>query len=124
MVYVIKNSLSALIELTKSITFDKVILMTYSNTLTSKGQVTIPVSIRRALGLQAGESVTFKLSTNNKVFIEKNDWQQVFDDIHTEVASHLKSRNIKPLSDEELDDLINSEAIRGATENYAQKSRY
>lgn len=110
--------------LTGGITIDKVILMTYSNTLTSKGQVTIPVSIRRALGLEAGESVIFKLSSNNKVIIEKNDWKQVFDDIHTEVAAHLKKNNIKPLSDEELDDLINSEAIRGATENYAKKSRY
>ncbi len=33
--------------------------MTAANRLTSKGQVTIPVSIRRKLGIQAGDALDF-----------------------------------------------------------------
>jgi AbrB family looped-hinge helix DNA binding protein len=35
--------------------------MEYVSSLTSKGQVTIPASIRKALGLKPGEKVTFRL---------------------------------------------------------------
>jgi len=35
--------------------------MEYVSSLTSKGQVTIPVSIRKALGLKRGDKVSFRL---------------------------------------------------------------
>ncbi len=100
------------------ITFDKVIPMTHNSTMTSKGQVTIPVVIRRNLGLKAGESVRFKLARNNQVIIEKNDWKRGLAELHKEVAAHLKKHNIKPLTDEELDDVINEAAEQAATERY------
>lgn len=43
--------------------------MNYSTTLTQKGQVTIPVQIRRSLNLQSGQKVTF-FTKNNNVFIK------------------------------------------------------
>ena len=48
--------------------------MSYSTTLTSKGQVTIPVEIRRKLGLKPGERVLFNIGKNSQVVIEKSDW--------------------------------------------------
>jgi antitoxin PrlF len=97
--------------------------MTYTTTLTTKGQVTIPVAIRRNLGLKAGESVRFKLDDNNRVMVEKNDWKQGLDELHKEVAAHLKKHTIKPLSDEELDDAVNQAAEQAATERYQRSLR-
>ena len=95
-----------------------VIPMTDSTTVTSKGQVTIPVSFRRLLGLKAGETVRFKLVKNNQVMIEKNDWKRGLEELHQEVSSHLKKYKIKPLSDEELDEAINTAAEQAALERY------
>lgn len=92
--------------------------MTRNTTMTSKGQVTVPADIRRKLGLKPGESVRFKIVQNNQVVIEKNDWRQRLDELHKETAKHLKKHNIKPLSDEELDDAINATAEQAAAERY------
>lgn len=95
--------------------------MTYSTKMTSKGQVTIPVAIRRNLGLKAGESVQFKYQKRgNQVIIEKNDWKQDLSKLQTEVAAHLKKNHIAPLNDEELDEAINQSAEQGAAEHYKQ----
>jgi len=86
--------------------------------MTSKGQVTIPATIRHSLGLKAGESVRFKVENNSQVVIEKNDWKRGLDELHKEVATHLNKYNIKPLTDEELDDAINEAAQQAAIERY------
>ena len=86
--------------------------------VTSKGQITIPVSFRRILGLKAGETVRFKLAKNNQVVIEKNDWKQQLDKLHQKVATHLKNHHIKSLNDEELDAAINASAAESAKDRY------
>jgi AbrB family looped-hinge helix DNA binding protein len=92
--------------------------MTYSTTITSKGQITIPAAIRRNLGLKAGESVRFKLGDDNQVLIEKNDWKRGLNELNTVVAAHLKKHHIKPLTDKELDRAINESAEQAAAERY------
>lgn len=92
--------------------------MMYTTTVTSKGQVTIPATIRRNLGLKAGESVRFRVENNNQVVVEKNDWKLGLNELHKEVANHLKKHNIKPLTDKELDDAINEAAEQAAIERY------
>jgi AbrB family looped-hinge helix DNA binding protein len=84
--------------------------------MTSKGQVTIPANIRRNLGLKAGESVRFRFVDNNLVVIEKNDWKHELNELHKEVAAHLKKNNIKPLNATELDAAINIAAEQSAME--------
>ena len=39
-------------------------------TVTSKGQVTVPVSVRRHLGLEAGSSVTFVVEEDGTVHLD------------------------------------------------------
>lgn len=90
--------------------------MTYSSKLTSKGQVTVPVKIRRRLGLKPGEPVRFRLTTANQVIIEKNTWKDDLAKLHNEVADQLKKRGIKPLNDEELDQVINRSAVETVTQ--------
>lgn len=92
--------------------------MTYSTTLTSKGQITIPVEIRRSLGLKTGESVRFKLGRDNEAILQKNDWKQGFDELHKKVAAHLKKRNLKPLADDKLEEAINRSSKRAAISRY------
>lgn len=92
--------------------------MTHSTTVTSKGQVTIPVEFRRRMGLKAGETVRFKLAPNNEILIEKNDWKKGLAQLHQEVAAHLKKHHIEPLSNEELDEAINVAAEQAALERY------
>ncbi|MCL1899802.1 MAG: type II toxin-antitoxin system PrlF family antitoxin [Promicromonosporaceae bacterium] len=44
--------------------------MTVTATVTTKGQITLPVSIRKALGIGKGDRLTFALK-DNKVEIER-----------------------------------------------------
>lgn len=93
--------------------------MTQSTTITSKGQVTIPISIRRKMGLKTGETVKFSINNMGKVVIEKNDWKAGISGLGKEVSAHLKKQNIKPLTDEQLDELINSSASRAISQKYS-----
>lgn len=92
--------------------------MTRNTTVTSKGQITIPAEFRRRLGIKPGETVSFKLTDNSQVVMEKNDWEKGWADLHLKVAAHLKKHKIKPLSDEELNDLINQSAAEAAIKRY------
>ena len=49
--------------------------MTHQSRLTVKGQVTIPKDIREALGLEAGQTVEFKLDAHGNARIVKVDHQ-------------------------------------------------
>lgn len=81
--------------------------------------MTLPAAFRKKLGLQQGDQVQVTMR-GNELIVRKNDWKQGLDEVHEEVAAYLKKRNIKPLSDEELDDAINEAAEQGATEHYLQ----
>ena len=91
--------------------------MKYSSTMTSKGQVTIPVEIRRKLGLKPGQAVSFDL-TGDTATIEQPDWRKELAALHERVREHMRHRGLKPLSDEELDDAINAAAEASATGRY------
>lgn len=95
-------------------------MITYDSNLTTKGQVTVPASIRRRLGLKPGESVRFRITSSNQVVIEKNDWKKELDSLHQEVASHLQQHNIKPLDTTDLDQIINQAAEEAVTKEWEQ----
>jgi AbrB family looped-hinge helix DNA binding protein len=77
--------------------------------LTSKGQMTIPVAFRKKLGIKTGERVLVEMQ-GDKVIIQKNNWREGLRRIQSENLAHMKKHGIKPLSDEELDNAINSAA--------------
>lgn len=103
--------------MTIGITFDNIVTMTYSITLTSKGQMTLPVSFRKKLGVKPGEHVLVEMR-GNEVIVQKNNWLENLRKIQADNQSYLKTHNIKPLSDEELDIAINTSAEEGATASY------
>ncbi len=92
--------------------------MTYSTTLTQKGQVTIPVNIRRQLKLTPGESVSFRVSKKGQVVVEKNDWKKRLEKLQDQVTDHLKKHHIPVLSDAELQRLIEQSGQQAALERY------
>ena len=91
--------------------------MTYSTTLTSKGQMTLPVAFRKKLGLKPGERVLVEMR-GNEVIILKNNWLENLQKIQKENQSYLKKRGIKSLTDEELDKAIDDAAEKAAIERY------
>lgn len=68
--------------------------MTHMTTMTSKGQVTVPVSIRRKLGLQPGRPVRFSIS-GASVKIENADWENDLKALHQRIKVHMKRKNLK-----------------------------
>ncbi|HVQ43569.1 MAG TPA: AbrB/MazE/SpoVT family DNA-binding domain-containing protein [Candidatus Saccharimonadia bacterium] len=76
--------------------------MKYSSTMTSKGQVTIPVEIRRKLGLKPGQAVSFDLS-GDIATIEQPDWHKELAALHARVREHMQRTNRTfPQTDDEL----------------------
>lgn len=68
--------------------------MQYNPTMTSKGQVTIPVAIRRRLNLKPGQPVHFNVSSSS-VKIENNDWRKDLEKLQERVRAHMKSKNLQ-----------------------------
>lgn len=79
--------------------------MTYNSTVTSKGQMTLPVEFRKKLGIKPGERVTVDLK-GDKVIVQKNNWQAELRKIQAANREYMKKSGIKPLADEELDEVI------------------
>ncbi len=69
--------------------------MTYTHTLTSKGQITLPKSIRETLGLKPGDQATFRVKSNGEVVVER---PKTLQDIHDMLGKPTFS---DPLTDRE-----------------------
>lgn len=91
--------------------------MTYTTTLTSKGQMTLPIAFRRKLKLKAGERVLVKMR-GNEVIILKDNWLENLQKLQRENQLFLKKHRIKPLTNEELDRAIDDAAEEAAAERY------
>lgn len=61
--------------------------MTYYSTITSKGQVTLPVALRRALKIEPGQQVNFSLSDNQEIIITA---APTLAEIQKKMAQHFK----------------------------------
>ena len=89
--------------------------MTYSTTLTSKGQMTLPAPFRKKLGLKPGEQVLIEMR-GKEVIIQKDNWQESLQRVQEQNRAYLKKKGIKPLTDTELDNAINDAAEQAAIE--------
>jgi len=70
------------------------------SSLTNKGQVTIPQSIRKALGLNSGDKIEFTLNKKGEVVIRPatNKVDELF--------GMLYNKERQPVSTEEMDDAV------------------
>lgn len=88
------------------------ISITLQGTLTRKGQVTVPVDVRKALGLQKGDMVAFILAKNKKVEIFKKR------SVVAQTAGALRS--IKPILTAKQ---LRQQAEQAIAEEAIQRSR-
>jgi len=72
-------------------------------TVTSKGQVTIPVAIRRRLNLESGSKLLF-FEDGENVIIKKNDPEAALDAIQSVLAPLAKEQGI--LTDDDVIALV------------------
>lgn len=82
--------------------------MTYTVSITSQGQISIPARIRRALGL----------SKNKKAIVSVENGKVVIEPIKDflELAGSIKT-NKKPLTNDELNDVV----AQAVADDYAEK---
>ena len=74
-------------------------------TITSKGQITLPVEVRRKWGLKAGDQIAFEISgANSGTFITKRR-RSIFESIESLPPLSLG----RPLKQEDIDDAITEE---------------
>lgn len=76
-----------------------------TSTITSKGQITVPLAVRHALGLQAGDKVDFvPIEGGFKVVALKSDVSAL--------KGRFAGRVTRPVSIEEMQEAIQAEAVR------------
>ncbi len=78
-------------------------------TITSKGQITIPLQIRERLGLKAGDQINFDENSPMLVgrrVVDKKRWDQAVADLRKMAAENLKGDPWEHMSAAEImDDL-------------------
>ncbi len=79
--------------------------------------MTLPVAFRKKLGLKPGEQVLVEMR-GNEVIIQKNNWLENLRSVQKENRAYMNKQGIKPLTDEELDNAINTAAEKAAIDRY------
>lgn len=72
--------------------------------VSSKGQITIPIEIRKKLNLKEGDKVLF-LEENGKIVLANSSYMAL-KEIQEAMADEAEKNNLK--SEEDVNDLINS----------------
>ncbi len=75
--------------------------MKFSTTITQKGQVTLPVRIRRSLGLKTGERVRIEIMGTTAVISKDTYWEELTA-LRRKLSSHVKAKGLSGLSAEEI----------------------
>lgn len=88
--------------------------MTYSTTITSKGQITLPAAFRHKMKLRPGQRITIDVKGNVATFRAPTDIEV----LREKTAEFLKKKGIKPLSDEELEAAIGTASAKSAKERF------
>lgn len=77
-------------------------MKTFTTTITSKGQVTVPASIRKKLGISPSDRLRVK-EVKGRVVLEKDNYWAEFERLQQKVQKHRKEKGITPLSIEEIE---------------------
>ena len=73
----------------------------FASKVTSKGQVTIPLEIRKLLGISSGDKVAFSEAEDGSVIVRKLDEKK-------SLAGCLANKISKPATDEAIESAIQS----------------
>ncbi len=81
--------------------------MSFSTTITQKGQMTLPKSIRDELGIKTGQRVKVAVQDGG-VRVEKDDHATRLARLHQDSAAHLKRMGINDMSQDQIKKGINA----------------
>lgn len=87
--------------------------MIYESTVTSKGTITLPASIRKKLGIVEGRKVRIQLRGNNISVKPQGGWDEFFTEMDT---LQLSKKLIKPAPASSME--IEAAAARGRRMGY------
>lgn len=82
---------------------------TYTSTMTSKGQVTIPKELRDELGLKPSDRVVFTSSGGGSLMIRRKNLR--VEDVFGMLADKPRTRKT-PMTLEEMDEIIDRERLK------------
>ena len=82
--------------------------------MTSKGQITLPALFRKKMKLTPGQKVRVRLHDETITVLAPIDVEA----LRLETAAHLARHKFRPLTDEELDDVIDDASTQAAVERY------
>src|SRR6185436_8380026 len=77
----------------------------YSGTVTQKGQVTIPVAIRKQLGIEEKDSLIWEVNADNEVVVKKTK-QLSLDDVFGSVTMLGMALDFKKMHDDAIEEHI------------------
>lgn len=93
------------------------LFMNNTATISSKGQITLPVKIRRSLNLDSGDRIKIT-KKGQKIIIAPDTYEEKLADLRARTAKHLKDNKIKPLKTEDLDKTINQAWSEASIERF------
>jgi AbrB family looped-hinge helix DNA binding protein len=74
--------------------------MTYT-TVTSKGQIVIPLDIRQKLGIQSGFKMQVSVK-NNQVIMEVDNYQTKLESFRDKTKKHIQKNKLNQISDSDI----------------------
>ena len=75
--------------------------MKYTTTVTSKGTITIAAPLRKALGIKAGQTLSFDITSDNRLVLETGTDMRAFQAKRALITDKIPD-HLKGLSAEEL----------------------
>ncbi len=75
--------------------------MEYTTTISSKGQITLPVKIRRELNVHPGDRLTV-IKKGNSISVTPDTYQQELDELRRLAHEHMKKNGLLSMSWEEI----------------------
>lgn len=92
--------------------------MNYTSTVTSKGTITLPASIRKKLGITPGKEVDISVRGDTITVRQKGSWEEVFA-FGDKLKADLKKRGKSlPTSDDELKRQVDAIKIKEYRQKY------
>ena len=88
--------------------------MSFESTITSKGTITIPSSIRNSLGLKPGRKVSFSINKDNKMVVDPGvtleEFEALRSSITKKIPAHLKGLTVRELKEKMEEAWVASES--------------
>lgn len=99
---------------TKCLTLVRLYYMSYESTITSKGTITIPSTIRNSLGLKPGRKVRFSINKHNKMVVDPGVTVEEFEALRASIVKkippHLKGLTVRELKEKMSEAWVASES--------------